>query len=219
MEDLINSYVINRGTDNLLNRYTGVAIWNNIVRVDMLLETPVQVPSIRGDREKSGFLLMERGGNDTFKAAAITGLDGSGKPNQFGNIITVSSDKWGKTGHRMKSLVVQKNPTDTYIRPSQSIDNQDISGIFLNLQDLSPSVDAQGRPITIYGVSIIDSEASSATNYPTTGKQNPNGLDFMAGGGFFTRAILIKGTVWNDSNNDAIKNEGQSSSTNNEGTL
>ncbi len=41
----------------------------------------------------------------------------------------------------------------------------------------------------------------------------------MAGGGFFTRAILIKGTVWNDSNYDAINNEGPSSGTNNGGTL
>ncbi|MFS0488785.1 hypothetical protein [Leadbetterella byssophila] len=55
MEDLINSYVINRGTDNLLNRYTKDATWNNIVRVDMLLDAPVQVPSLNSDREKSGF--------------------------------------------------------------------------------------------------------------------------------------------------------------------
>lgn len=162
---------------------------------------------------------MERGGNDTFKAAAIIGVDSSGKPNKFGNIITVSSDKWGKTGHRMKSIVVQKNPEDAQLKPSESIDSQDISGVFLNLHDLSPAVDAQGKPITIYGVCIIDSEASSATNFPSTGQQNKNGLDFMAGGGFFTRAILIKGTVCNDSNNDAINNEGQSSGTNNGGTL
>jgi hypothetical protein len=219
MEDLINSYVINRGTDNLLNRYTKDATWNNIVRVDMLLQTPVLVPTNKGDREKSGFLLMERGGNDTFKAAAVTGLDGSGKPNKFGSIITVASNKWGKTGHTMKSVVVQKNPTDTELKPSQSIDNQDISGVFLNLEDLSPAVDEIGAPITIYGVSIIDSEATSPTNFPTTGKQNANGLDFMAGGGFFTRAILVKGTVWNDANSDAVNNEGQSSGTNNGGTL
>lgn len=96
----------------------------------MLLDAPVQVPSLKSDRGKSGFLLMERGGNDTFKAAAIIGFDGSGKPNKFGNIITVSNDKRGKTGHTMKSVVVQKNPTDTELNPSQSIDNQDISGVF-----------------------------------------------------------------------------------------
>lgn len=214
MEDLINSYVINRGTDNLLNRYTADNTWNNIVRVDMLLETSVVIPSNQGDREKSGFLLMERGGNDTFKAAAITGVDSDGNPTAFGNIITVQTNKWGETGHNMWSVVVQKDPSDTQMRPSQRITSQPIAGVFINLADLGVS---QGEPI--YGISIIDSEATSPTTFPSNPAQNANGLDFMAGGGFFTKAILIKGTVWIDKDEDAIKNDGSGSGTNNGNTL
>ncbi len=214
MEDLINSYVINRGTDNLLNRYTADNTWNNIVRVDMLLETSVVIPSNQGDREKSGFLLMERGGNDTFKAAAITGVDSDGNPTAFGPLISVQTSNWGFTGHNMWSVVVQRDPSDGQMRPSQRIAPQPIAGVFINLADLGVE---QGK--TIYGISIIDSQSTSATVFPTIPAQGANGLDFMAGGGFFTKAILIKGTVWIDKDEDAIKNDGSGSGTNNGNTL
>jgi len=71
MEDLINTYTINRGTDNVFVNVGSTT--TNIERVDMILDSPMSVASL--NKQTSGFLLMDRGGNDNFKVAAIIGFN------------------------------------------------------------------------------------------------------------------------------------------------
>jgi hypothetical protein len=213
MEDLINSYVINRGTDNVFERKGNNNTTNNIVRIDLVLEEQVIIPANAGDRQKSGFLLMERGANDSFKAAAITGVDGAGNPTSFGNIVNIAANTWGTTGQNMESVVVQKNPGDSDLRASQKIGTQPIAGVFISLDNLGVPAGT-----TIYGITILENNAIDPENFPTVATLD-NGLDFMAGGGFFTKAILIKGKVWIDTNEDAIFDGSTELGTNNGGTI
>jgi len=51
---------------------------------------------------------------------------------------------------------------------------------------------------TIYGISLMASGVSSPTVFGSETPEANGGLDFMAGGGFFTKALTIKGNVWVD---------------------
>ncbi len=210
MEDLINSYVINRGTDNVFVRNTTSATSNNITRIDLILATPVVIPANEEDRKKSGFLLMERGGNDSFRAAAILSASDPAAVTDFGNVVQVAGSNWGGTGQSITSVVMQKNESDANLRISQDIPSQQISGVFISLNDLGPA------GTTVYGISVIENNATDPVTFGPTSAEGVNGLDFMAGGGFFTKAILVKGNVWIDDNEDAIRTEG---GTNNGGSL
>ncbi|MGE9315076.1 hypothetical protein ACLOAU_25720 [Niabella sp. CJ426] len=212
MEDLINSYVINRGTDNVFIN-TGGNTTNNIERFDLILTNPVDVS--RYNPNTSGFLLMERNGNDIFKVSAITGLTGT-TVTALNTPVTVGVANWGSTAYNFESVVMQQRvtgtTTDANLKPSQNIPQQNISGVFVTLAQLGLTSG------TLYGVSFFGGDVAltnaqllNIANYPTTTSETPNayGIDFMAGGGFFTRAVLIQGTVWNDANNNAIRGAGE----------
>lgn len=218
MEELVNSYTINRGTDNVFVRGTSASqTVNNIYRIDMILEEPVIIPAQQNLREQSGFLLMERGGNDAFKVAAILGTTGGENPvaNSFQSVPKgITTSQWGSTGQSILSMVMQKDPADGNLRPSQRISSQAIAGVFISLQDL-------GIPAgtTIYGLSIMGNNVSSdpgnINSFPSSTADSDGGLDFMAGGGFFTKAILIEGKVWVDADGDAIEDSNESGIANN----
>lgn len=211
MEELINSYIINRGTDNVFANGTG-ATTNNIERVDMLLDIPVNTTGM--NRNQSGFLLMERGGNDPFKIAAITQVSGN-NVTEFRTPVNVVNSHWGNAVS-IRSLVMQRViGTDANLKPSQNIDPQQVSGVFIPLSALN--IPTNG---TIYGISIFGNDVSTdpaslldisnTTTYPrNTDGSSAGGIDFMAGGGFFTRAILINGSVWHDVDANAVKAAGE----------
>jgi len=200
MGSLINSYVINRGTDNVFVRGSGSTTTNNITRIDLILENSVTIPATLEGRKKSGFLLMERGGNDNFKIAAITGISGTDTTvSAFGSLVPVASANWGTTGQSIFSVVMQKSETDVDLKPSQFINSQPIAGVFISLEDLGiPAGDV------IYGISLMGNNVTDPEAFPTSTADADGGLDFMAGGGFFTRAILVEGNVWNDADGDAV---------------
>jgi len=212
MEELLNSYIINRGTDNVFINSGTTS--NNIERFDMLLANPVDVSKYNPNT--SGFLFMERGGNDRFKVSAITGVTGNTVTALNVPVSINNSTHWGSTGQNIFSVVMQRrvsgfSPTDADLKPSQNIGSQSISGVFVTLAQLGATSG------TLYGVSFFAGDVKyttgtdqlltiNSTNYPTnTSESNNDGLDFMAGGGFFTRAILINGTIWIDQKKDAIR--------------
>lgn len=211
MEALINTYVINRGTDNILTRSSSSSTTNNITRIDLILDQPVLIPADLSDRKESGFLLMERGGNDNFTVTGITGINPADTtPTNFGTIVSVPSSAWGTTGQTIISVVMQKMEEDIDLRPSQYIGSQPIAGVFISLDALGL---APGT--LIYGLSLMANGSTSATTFPPEVLEANGGLDFMAGGGFFTRAYLIKGNVWVDGNGNLTQDGPEEPSTSN----
>ncbi len=208
MEDLINTYTINRGTDNVF--VNDAATTTNIERVDMILDSPMSVASL--NKQTSGFLLMDRGGNDNFKVAAIIGFnDVTDEVTQLTAAATVSKSYWGQTGVNIISVVLQGQPEELY--PSQTISLQSLSGVFVPLSIFNNLPDGA----TLYGISVFANDVNLSpedlldidkypTNTPEAIGSQDNGLDLMAGGGFFTKAILVKGKIWRDENIDAVFN-------------
>src|SRR5690606_13836670 len=200
MEDLINTYTINRGTDNVF--VNDAATTTNIERVDMILDSPMSVDSL--NKQTSGFLLMDRGGNDNFKVAAIIGFnDVTDEVTQLTAAATVSKSYWGQTGVNIISVVLQGQPEELY--PSQTISLQSLSGVFVPLSIFNNLPDGA----TLYGISVFANDVNLSpedlldidkypTNTPEAIGSQDNGLDLMAGGGFFTKAILVKGKIWKD---------------------
>ena len=102
IEEAMLSNVINRGIDNVFNNRSEVAAGtgdretaNNIERIDYIIDGGINIPvDQQGD---VGFLILERGGNDFFKIAAITGLTG-GVPSSYGRLISVTPATWGNSG-------------------------------------------------------------------------------------------------------------------------
>ena len=208
MEDLINTYTINRGTDNVFVNVGSTT--TNIERVDMILDSPMSVASL--NKQTSGFLLMDRGGNDNFKVAAIIGFnDVTDEVTQLTAAATVSKSYWGQTGVNIISVVLQGQPEELY--PSQTISLQSLSGVFVPLSIFNNLPDGA----TLYGISVFANDVNLSpedlldidkypTNTPEAIGSQDNGLDLMAGGGFFTKAILVKGKIWRDENIDAVFN-------------
>ncbi len=188
MEDalLINPLnpVIKAGTDNIFTNKNSVNL-NNIERVDFITPGGITAPSAGLD--KIGFLLLDRGGNDPFKIAAITKLDPDPINYVYGSVISVGIATWSP-GTLISLTKVHNDKCgdknlDTNI--TAFVSNQKLSGVFVSYQDLGISASQ-----TFYGYSVVGNDVvGSIQNFPTfptnTTDSGPNngGWDMTAGGG------------------------------------
>ncbi len=184
IQEAVNTRIVNRGSDNVFAN-TGGETLNNIERIDLIITGGVFTP----DNTKSGFIINERGGNDDFKVAAITGLDGSGNVSSVGGLVSVGINDWGNTNQSIHTTVFQRNSTDQFMRPNQNLPAQHIHSVFINYDELGISNNQ-----TIYGIAIFPGDVTSSmdliglTDVPldTDASSNDNGgLDMMGGGGYF----------------------------------
>ena len=194
LDDIINSKIVNRGSDNLFSNSPTTQA--NIERVDMINANGIYVINAA----MQGFLINERGGNDNFKLAAITGINGSQVVTSLGNLTSVSSSTWGQVGPSVNTLVMSRRMgADPNLRPKQEITAQNISGIYVSFADLGIANGA-----TIYGFVLFPNDVNasmnliSLTNVPTNTNQGTDGgLDLMAGMGYFAENSLLPNLEWN----------------------
>ena len=187
MEEAVRSEFINIGTDNVFaNKNEGTPNYNNIERVDFLVNNGLIVKENYVDN--AGFLLLERGGNDPVKVAAITAVDDNGNPTEFGNLLSISSNTWGDSGIALKTSVFQDEPL-IWTEPSRTtkIGNQNIKGIFVSIASLGIT---SGQ--TIYGYSVFPYDINTTdlvdfSNFPTdtASGSGEGGIDLISSGGLF----------------------------------
>ena len=211
MAEAMLATTINRGVDNSFSNDASTAS-NNLERIDYIISAGLAVPS--ASLNSIGFLVLERGGNDPFKIAAITSLDGSGKPNGFGTLQSVSTNTWGKVGPNIQTAVMRREENETEFRPSHLVSSQTISGVYISISSLGIN---PGQKIYGYALFPNDINASNdlinLSDFPktTSGGSGQGGLDLMAGGGIFMLDSLttISGTLYEDSDksNDLDENE------------
>ncbi len=203
------SNTINRGIDNVFNNIsianaTGNDIEetrNNIERVDYIINAGVDIPI--ADRANFGFLVIDRGGNDPFRIAAITELNGAvaGDPNPapsaYGELQVVP-DPPGNYGGGVAdniSTLVAADPTQPFNQidqPSHTVGAQDLRGRFFSIADLLPGDTTTTR---IFGYSLFAADVPVGSNLVNFGAfpqntegaagQNIGGLDLIAGGALF----------------------------------
>lgn len=186
MEDLVNTRFINIGSDNMFVNEASTE--NNIERIDLIFSIGIKASA--DDLAKVGLLINERGGNDYFKAAAITGLNAVKQVTSLGSLVSITPADWGQVGPSISTVVMSKEESDAFLRPKEDIGTQTISGVFISLADL-------GVPANTFirGVSLFPNDVNSGndlvglSDVPTnTAGGSVGGLDLMAGGGFFSEA-------------------------------
>ena len=197
IEEIINSYDIDRGADNVFANAASVATRNNVQRIDMIIDDPLLVGA--GALARTGILLLERGGNDQLTFAAITSLDpDTGEVTGLGPLVQTSGplgNTWGSTGVNRATTVFQNANAQTGfqdIRPDQNLSPQAISGSFISLADLGI---AAGQPmfgLALFGNDVDDTmDLIGLTDVPLdTDGTGDGGLDLMGGGGFFFSSQL-----------------------------
>jgi len=207
MEVGLLSDVVNRGLDNTFSNDNGRAS-NNIERIDYVVSNGLSVPA--SNQSGIGFLVLERGGNDPFKVAAITSLDTNGDPASYGPLLNVTNANWGDSGFAAEVAVMRREEAEPAFRPSHIVSSQSIEGVFLSLEDMSA---APGQ--TIFGYSLFPNDISNSStssdlvnliNFPTntSGSSGQGGLDLVAGGGIYLADGFhtVSGTLYEDANTD-----------------
>lgn len=206
MEDLLNNFSLSYGADNLFsNLGTGNAgsqgaslaeSGNNIERVDMIYQPGLAAESTT-DLSGIGILINERGGNDQFKVAAITGVDANGDVTALGPVITIIASTWGTpSGPAVSTIVYMGEEGIGTIRPKELVgmsnvtqpplQTQNVAGLYISLADLQIAVNQ-----TIYGFALFPGDITGGTdgsNYLTLASSPLNtpdagtgGLDLMSG--------------------------------------
>ena len=167
---------INAGYDNILvNSATNFA---NVERVDVIYYSGV-LTSTPGN---SVFPIVERGGNDDIKVAAIRGLDANGIPNDYyPNVIRVSNDgtsDWGNSGITHVSLVMRRQTATSDPLPVQVLSSQNIYGSAVSFTEFGV-----GANEIVYGYSIFADDVdensvdiTDITEFPTNTPET-SGLD------------------------------------------
>ena len=212
LENVINSTVCNRGSDNLFSNSPTTRA--NFERIDLIKTGGIFCV----DPTRQGFLINERGGNDNFKCAAITAINGSNIVTSLGTLTNVLSSSWGAVGPSIITRVMSRRiSTDTYLRAKQDLTTQSVSGVFISFSSLGITAGT-----TIYGLSLFPNDVTSGmdliglTNVPSnTDAGASGGLDLMAGEIYAVAASLLSATELNFSatrqNNKAVlkwNNEG-----------
>lgn len=187
LESLINSYVCNRGSDNLFSNSPTTR--SNIERVDLIQTAGIQVLNALSQ----GFLINERGGNDNFKVAVITTINAHGNATSLGNLVQITASQWGRVGPSIQTRVMSRRlQADATLRPKEDISAQTISGVYISFADLGIS---NGN--LVYGLAIFPNDVTPAmdliglTNVPTNTNQTDGGLDMIAGMGYFVENFIL----------------------------
>ena len=182
-EALYQSGLSNAGYDNILvNSATNFA---NVERIDIIYFSGI----VTSSPSTAVFPIVERGGNDDIRVAAIRGLDSNGVPNDYyPTVIRVSNDgttDWGNLGQSHVSLVLRRQDATSDPLPVQILGTQNIHGSAIAFDEFGVTADdivygysIFGDDVTATGSDLID--VTNATNYPTnTG--SGSGLDLIAG--------------------------------------
>ncbi|KAF0129837.1 MAG: hypothetical protein FD155_2081 [Bacteroidetes bacterium] len=198
-----------RGSDNLFaNSGDGNGNNNNIERLDVVVSAGISLVSADGQ----GFAVMERGAlnqHDAFVVGVITGIDGSGNPTSYSNLIRANSSNYGNVNvvPNQSSAVLRRDNNTGDLKVSTTLGGQGIGGVFFKFSDFGIT-DGQ----TVYGYSL------TAADFPSSGtaadfvdftngtffKTNTNsssagGIDMIALTGL-VKVINISGNVFNDIN-------------------
>lgn len=179
-EALYQSGLLNAGYDNILvNSATNFA---NVERIDIIYYTGI----VTSSPSTAVFPIVERGGNDDIKVAAISSLDANGDPNgYYSTVVQVNNNgtsEWGNSGIAHLSLVMRRQDATSDPLPQATLGSQNIHGSAVSFADFGVAADE-----IVYGYSIFAEDVDEGTvditditEYPTnTG--SASGLDLIAG--------------------------------------
>jgi gliding motility-associated-like protein len=176
--DILGANIIDVGSDNTFNNDVNPET-SNVERIDVVFGAPVTMTAAN---LSTGFPIFERNNNGNVAVAAITGVDGSGNPTSYSNVV-VNNGYGPALAVLYRYDLMSKSEAAASYTFSQSGATQALNGIFFSWSDfgLTPGQ-------TVYGYSIggADSPTTSAgflnfAAFPTTTDQSNNqgGADLL----------------------------------------
>ncbi|MDY6937558.1 MAG: cadherin-like domain-containing protein [Cyanobacteriota bacterium] len=191
MEEVLRSRIINRGTDNVFgNQGNDTGNNNNIERIDFI--SPNGLSASAADLEEVGFLILERRGNDRFKIAAITAVDGAGNPTAFGNPLLVTNQageiQWSKSTIEFRSQILRQDDGEPNPRYTDTSNFQEIAGLFFSYDDLGITAGQEFYGYALLPPDLPEAKFLDLDNAPLDTNSNSStkgGLDLIGGGGVF----------------------------------
>tara|TARA_R110000823_G_scaffold284631_1_gene402878 strand:+ start:202960 stop:208533 length:5574 start_codon:yes stop_codon:yes gene_type:complete len=182
---------INAGYDNILvndDDLAGDAIQAQIERVDAIWYTGI----VTCEPDNAVFPIIERGGNDNIRVAAITSLDSNGDPNGYSSSVLIETSDWPGTGSTfnnyliLRRQIVGQNPLPLInIGTIAGQAAQTVQGVAVSFTELGIAPNQ-----VVYGYSIFASDTNEATpgidltdinTFPTNTLSSVSGLDLVAG--------------------------------------
>jgi len=179
------------GYDNILVNTDDEAsgsIQAQIERVDIIWYTGI----VTCEPDNAVFPVIERGGNDEIKIAAITALDGSGNPSAYSTMVDIEDSDWPGIGNSFNNyLILRRQTVGQNPLPLINIGTiagqtaQTIQGVGVSFTELGIAANQ-----VVYGYSIFASDTNEATpgidltdinTFPTNTLSSVSGLDLVAG--------------------------------------
>lgn len=196
MEQAMNDdFITSGGLDVFVNAGTGVEQPNNIERVDFIVSAGINLPTTAALLSEIGTIANEKFGNNSYKIAAITSLDGFGDPASFTPLATIEgSVDYGNLGRPRNSG--GSNRDNIYIRNAANSTGgnngpvayvgQDTNFIGMSFVSFAAMGATPGQ--TVYGYSIFPNDVFDSndlvglTNVPlNTPAGTANGADIYGG--------------------------------------
>ncbi|MGO1317547.1 MAG: DUF7507 domain-containing protein, partial [Cellulomonadaceae bacterium] len=174
MSDVLGTNFVTEGTDNTFANYNGPTV-NNVERVSIMNRTPM----LAEEPGRLGIAIAERGGNDSFKIAAVTAVDAAGNPTAWGPVVEVSSSAWGTLLPDVTSTVLLKDQgVDSTYRPTDWTNSQRIAGVYVSFDELGVEPFQQ-----VFGVSLAAGDETTMEGPWNLGTpyDGVGGLDMVSG--------------------------------------
>tara|TARA_R110001592_G_scaffold62235_10_gene190309 strand:+ start:2472 stop:8108 length:5637 start_codon:yes stop_codon:yes gene_type:complete len=193
---LYQSGILNAGYDNIMVNEDDEGlntIQAQVERLDVIWYTGL----VTCEPDSAVFPIIERGGNDEIKIAAILSLDVNGDPASYGSMVDIEDSDWpdptnaGTGGGRSFDNFLILRRQDTGVDPTPIINigtffgqsAQSLQGVAVSFSELGIASNT-----VVYGFSIFafDTNATSHTltdifTFPTDTKSSDSGLDLVAG--------------------------------------
>ena len=177
-EIALRDQIINDGAESILhNNRTGIyqSINSDVERIDVIFNSGLKTSA----PQNAGFLVIERGGNDNIKVAAIMSLSTSGEPATYGVLESITNADWGvgrNTSMRTMSYISDDNGVNYGAFSSNGL--QTLAGNFVSFLDLGIAVNQ-----VVYGYSIFPGDVDPIADPtqiltdPDTLPKNTSGTD------------------------------------------
>ncbi len=177
------------GYDNILvnddNQADG-SIQAQTERVDVIWYTGI----VTCEPDNAVFPVIERGGNDEIKIAAITALDGSGMPSAYSSMVDIEDSDWPGTGNSFDNyLILRRQTVGQNPLPLLNIGTiagqtaQIIQGVGVSFTELGISANQviYGYSLFAFDTNATDHTLSDINTFPDNTTAADSGIDLVAG--------------------------------------
>lgn len=189
-DELYKTRNLNAGYDNILvnNDDEGLgAIQAQTERVDIIWRTGI----VTCQPDSAIFPVIDRGGNDEIKVAAITSLDANGDPDAYSDLVLIQDSDWPGHGNEYDNFLILRRQTVgedplPIANIGEYVDGQSkqaVQGVAVSFAQLGVT---SGQ--VIYGYSIFASDVNTGSHdltdistFPNTTLASNSGLDLIAG--------------------------------------